>query len=175
MSSVTVPLFAGHSGGSPLSASPQRMYNYYPKNAPLMKGQVAWKNTPGWTLFAKLGSEEIRASIIFDNSLFVVMGDALISVSPANATGQKGTLTGGSVGRVDMATDGFTLVITDSTAVYLQNPGDRVLTEITTEDRYNLYLLRNCRNQVLNALHIFHRTCHNLLVGGQPALPPPEP
>ena len=124
MSLVKIPLLVGTSGGTPVSSSPQRMYNYYPNRGPASKEGVVWKNTPGWTTYYSTGGTGIRGIKEFNGSLYFVQDRYLKKYdSIAGVESTLGTLSTTN-GRVTMAEDGISLLISDNVKIYRINTSE---------------------------------------------------
>jgi hypothetical protein len=118
MSLVRVPLLHPTSGGE-LNATPTRMANMYPTTGGNAKSNTYWRNTPGWSQLLHGGNVAFRGAIEFKGTLYVVRGGELvkyINSSLATAT-SVGTLSSKS-GRVHIAEDGISLLISDGEAIY---------------------------------------------------------
>jgi hypothetical protein len=117
MASVKIPLLVGTSGGVPVSASPQRIWNLYPTISPASKENVVWKNTPGWDEWASVSGGTGRAMIVHKNNLYFVAGTTVYRATAANNVEVLGKITSTTT-KVTMATDGFNLLIADVTSLY---------------------------------------------------------
>ena len=123
MASTRIPLLSTHGGGTPVSSSSPRIYNMYPSVDSSNKLGVVWKNTPGWAWWLKFSNNsEIRGIIPFRRptnkalELYAVRDDEV--VQDVNGTNTViGTLSTYS-GKVHMAEDGISLMITDGIKMY---------------------------------------------------------
>jgi hypothetical protein len=90
----------------------------YPIASTLTKEGVLWRNTPGWSEWLDVNAGAIRASIVFQDNLYVVAGTTVQKITPAKAISQ--VMTGINASNdVAMAEDGFSLMITDGVAFHL--------------------------------------------------------
>ena len=118
MSSVSVPLIIGTAGGSSVQSSPHRLWNMYPIASSLSKQGVIWRNTPGWSEWLDLTTGDIRASIVFKGNLYVVHDTVVKKITPAKTV--TTVITGIHASNpVDMAEDGFSLIVSDGVALHL--------------------------------------------------------
>ena len=115
MSTVKVPLLIGTSGGTPIAAAPQRVYNYYSVKDNTSKEGVVWKNTPGWDTWTSVTNGAGRKGIVFQDNLYIVSGKKVTKITNASSGKLRsdiGTITT-TTGQVNMAQDGVSLMITD--------------------------------------------------------------
>ena len=116
MATARIPLLNGEGGGTPVNASPQRVMNAYPSAGADVKAGVVWKNTPGWEVWKSLGVVDLKKAVQFNDSLYVVSDKNIVKVTAAGAVSVVGSVVGN--GKVDMAEDGISLMITDGESIY---------------------------------------------------------
>ena len=113
-----VPLFGvGLQGKSPAITSQRRVNAYYEFEKYQDKTKVSIIGTPGLTLFCSFGDTPVRGMITFGTLLYAVHRGTFYEINNAGVTTSRGTLNTTS-GRVDMATNGTQIVITDGTNGY---------------------------------------------------------
>ena len=117
MASVNIPLLVGTSGGLPVSASPQRVWNLYPTVSPASKEKVVWKNTPGYDEWGAVSAGNGRAMIVHKNNLYFVVGIGVFRATAKTNIELLGTISS-SLNEVTMASDGFNLLIADGENIY---------------------------------------------------------
>ena len=116
MTAVRIPLLTGEGGGTPVASSPQRVYNLYPSVDPANKTGIVWKETPGWRQWYYGTSVELRGTIVFLSELYIVRANKLVR-DPKGADTEVGILATSS-GKIHMAEDGISLMITDGESIY---------------------------------------------------------
>ena len=113
VSGISIPLIAGTAGGDNNFNAPQTLYNMYPIGSTYSKAGVTWKNTPGYSEWLDLSdSNEIRASIIFQDNLYIIQGAKLKKITPAKSISTIVSDISTS-GDVSMAENGFSICIAD--------------------------------------------------------------
>ena len=118
---VEKPLFGiGFHGKSP-DVSANRLVNAYYEFKQENDGtRVAIYGTPGFTMFMNQGDTPWRALLSFlpNSLLYGVHRDVFYEINNAGISTARGTI-GTSTGRCDISDDGFNIIVTDGTEVYV--------------------------------------------------------
>jgi hypothetical protein len=115
LSTVKIPLLVGTSGGTPVTGTPQRVYNYFPTIDNSTKSGIVWKNTPGWDTWATITNGINRKAEVFLDKLYVINGKTVVQVENANSAKAQIEIgfISATTGQVNMAQDGISLLISD--------------------------------------------------------------
>ena len=134
MRSQIVPLFGMGNYGKSRTASAQRHLNLYAELQPEgEKSRIVFYGTPGTTLRKSLGDTPVRGWIAIDDLYYLVHRGTLYSVNNAGTATSLGTLDTTS-GRVDMAYDGTTILITTGTSGYRYTIGTATFAIVSDAD-----------------------------------------
>lgn len=123
---------------SSINVDCQRLINLYPEINEVGTGKeqevAAFHGTPGYSLFADLGSGPIRGQHYSSNgALYVVSNNKIYKISSLGASTEIGTLNS-SAGFVSLADNGIQLVIVDGPDGYVVTLLTDVFAEITDPD-----------------------------------------
>lgn len=129
---MIVPFFSLGQQGKSRTVTAQRHLNLY---AELTgdKSKIAYYGTPGTTLRKSIGDTPVRGWIAIDDLYYLVHRGTLYSVNNAGTATSLGTLDTVS-GRVDMAYDGTTILITTGTSGYRYTIGTATFAIVSDAD-----------------------------------------
>lgn len=134
MSANIVPLFGMGNYGRSRTASAQRHLNLYAELQPEgEKSRIVFYGTPGTTLRKSFGDTPVRGWIAIDDLYYIVHRGTFYSVNNAGTATTIGTLDTVS-GRVDMAYDGTTILITTGTSGYRYTIGTATFAIVSDAD-----------------------------------------
>ena len=111
MAISSIPLGVGTSGGLPIEAAPQRVWNMYPIVSPASKENIAWKGTPGYNLWGSAGGVG-RAMTVHKGNVYFVVDSTVYRATSSSSIGSVGNIDS-SADNVSMASDGFNLLVAD--------------------------------------------------------------
>lgn len=127
---MQIPILSTAYKGYTTANSVERRINCFPE---LGEGKTVKKihGTPGAKLFSNIGTFAARGMYVFNDLLYVVMGNTFYEVATDGTATSKGTINT-TYNRVSMADNGTELMIVDGTNGYIFSSG--TLTQIADAD-----------------------------------------
>lgn len=115
---MKLPIIGTFNTTSSINVDSQRTVNWYLEKTPVGRSQAALYPTPGCLLETIAGTGPIRASIEFNDLLYVVSGQDFYEINTSGTAINKGTLSSSGT-RVSMAASSDELLIVDGVTGYI--------------------------------------------------------
>ena len=114
-----IPLFgSGIKSYSPVISAQRRLNVFYDQRVDSEVNSVIIRGTPGWLAAFTLPTFPIRGWLTANNTLYVVAGSVLYSVTKFGVPTARGTLSVATLGYVSLADNGVQLIIVDGVGGY---------------------------------------------------------
>lgn len=117
---MKLPVIGSFNTTSSINVDSQRTINWYLEKTPVGRNQAALYPTPGSVVETIAGTGPIRASVVFNDLLYVVSGADLYEVNTSGTVANKGSLNSSGT-RVSMAASSDELMIVDGVNGYIWN------------------------------------------------------
>jgi len=115
---MKLPIIGSFNTTDSINVDSQRSVNWYIESTPSGRNQAALYPTPGSSIAAIAGTGPIRASIEFNDLLYVVSGQDFYEINPSGNATSKGTLNSSGTS-VRMAASSDELMVVDGVNGYI--------------------------------------------------------